>query len=168
MSKDSTWQFEEQAPGTVDNADSSAEKRFFLSSYTKRLAQKDDAGNVNGLGGVGDLIIDAVLQTTTGATQTIATYSTLADERAINVKATIWAREPTTDDSAKYVIEALFNRDGSSVVTSKDENVVSQFEDQAAWNVTFNISSQDIEVQVTGEGGKTIEWRCQLEVSEHG
>jgi hypothetical protein len=80
----------------------------------------------------------------------------------------VWAREPSTDDSAKYVIEALFNRSGASVVTSLDENFVSIYEDQAAWDVAFNISSQNIQVQVTGEASKTIEWRCQLEVSEHG
>lgn len=108
------------------------------------------------------------VQTTDATVTTIATYNTLANERAINLKAIVWARETATDDSAKYVIETLFNRDGASAVTSKDETFIYTYEDQAAWNVTFNISSQAIQVQVTGEAAKTIEWRCQLEVSEHG
>ena len=115
-----------------------------------------------------DRVIDAPFQTTTASPQTIATYSTLADERAISVRATVIAREAATDDSAKYVIEALFNRDGSSVVTSLDATFLYTYEDQAAWDVSFSISSQHILVRVTGEAGKTIKWRCFLEVSETG
>lgn len=115
-----------------------------------------------------DTALNRTVQTTNNTATTIATYTTKADERAISMRATVFAREPATDDSAKYVIEALFNRSGSSVVTSKNVDPVSTFEDQAAWGVSFNISGQDIQVQVTGENSKTIEWRCQLEVNEHG
>lgn len=119
-------------------------------------------------GGGGDTNTDATVQTTDATVTTIATYTTLANERAIDMRVRVWSREAATDDSAKYVIEALFNRDGGGVVTSKDENFISVFEDQPAWDVTFNISGSDIQVQVTGEAAKTIEWRCKLEVNEHG
>jgi len=122
----------------------------------------------NGGGSLADTSVDQTVQTTDATVTTIATYSTLADERAISIKAVVWARQATTDDSAKYVIEALFNRATGSVVTSKDENFISIYEDQAAWDVTFNVSGQDIQIQVTGEVTKTIDWRIQLEVSEHG
>jgi hypothetical protein len=111
---------------------------------------------------------DTTVQTTDNTVTTIATYATQNDERAIAMRVTVWAREAATDDSAKWVVEALFNRDGASAVTSLDENFISVYEDQAAWDVTFVISSQNILVRVTGENSKTIKWRCQLEASEHG
>jgi hypothetical protein len=126
------------------------------------------AGTGGGGAPLADTTDDQTVQTTTAAVTTIATYSTLADEQAITMKALVWAREAATDDTAKYVVEAVFNRATGSVVTSKDENFLSVYEDQAAWDVTFNISSQDIPIQVTGEAAKTIDWRIQLEVSEHG
>jgi len=135
-------------------------------------AQDSGGKTVVTIPGVVDTYVDQTLQTTGVGPATIATYSTLASSKAISMKVVVFARQSagvgTVGDSAKYVVEALFERSSGDVVTSKDENFIVTFEDQAAWDVTFNISSQDIQVQVTGEASKTIEWRCQMEVSEHG
>lgn len=137
-------------------------------SAAANVKKRVQIGNLPFGSGVADTTDDQTVQTTDATVTTIATYATLANERAIKIRASVWAREPATDDSASYVLEALFNRDGAGVVTSKDEVFLSIFEDQAAWNVTLVVSSQNILVRVQGEAAKTIEWRCQLEVSEHG
>jgi hypothetical protein len=159
-----------QVPNTVKiyAKDVSGRSEFFAINDTDSEVQITNQGAINVQGSIADTVDDQTLQTTLGAPVTIATYSTLADERAISMRCRVWCREPTTDDSGQWVFENLFNRDDVSLVTSKDESVVALYKDQGAWDVTFNISSQDIEVQVTGEVAKTIEWRCQLEVSEHG
>lgn len=116
-----------------------------------------------------DTVSDDTLQTTDATPGTIATYTTLADERSITMRALVWCREPTTDDSAKWIVECEFNRATGGVVTELDTNFLTKSPHAPPlWDVTFVVSSQDILVKVTGEAGKTIEWRCILEVSEHG
>lgn len=119
-------------------------------------------------GGLADTTDDQDTQTTNATATTIATYTTLADQRTITMKILVWGREAATGDQAKYLIEAEFGRDGTSTVLELDTAFLVAREDQAAWDVTLVISSQDIQIKVTGEASKTIEWRCQLEVSEHG
>jgi hypothetical protein len=108
------------------------------------------------------------VETTDGSPTLLLTYETSTDERAIIISARVWCREPATDDSAYFVIEALFNCDGVSVVTSKDENFISVFRDQPAWDVTFAIVGTAIHLNVTGEAAKTIEWKTIVEIHEHG
>ena len=89
------------------------------------------------------------------------------------MKVKVWGRRSggsagTAEDQARYVVEAQFNRDGVSAVTEKDTDFLSVFEDQAAWDLTFEISGQNILVRVTGALNNDVEWRGQLEVSEHG
>lgn len=115
-----------------------------------------------------DFGTDLAVQTTTATLTTIASYASLANERAISLRVTVWAREAATDDSAKYVIEALFNRDGVGTVTEIDTAFLYTYEDQAAWDVVLAPSGGNILIRVQGEAAKTIEWRCQVEVSEHG
>lgn len=165
-----TLTLKKQSAASVPNAATDTLK-IFVDVADSVVKTKDNTGTVAvlaGGGGFGDTTDDQTVQTTDATVTTIATYSTLLDNMAVSMQAYVWAYEPATGDSAKYVIESLFRRDGSSVVTSKDENFVSIYEDQPAWDVTFNISAQDIQVQVTGEAAKTIEWRCVIGVSEHG
>ena len=46
--------------------------------------------------------------------------------------------------------------------------MTSLYEDNAAWDVDANVDGTDIDIDVTGIATSAIEWRCQLEVSEHG
>lgn len=115
-----------------------------------------------------NLWVNGVVETTDATPTTIFTYTTQTDERAIALSLHIFSREPATDDSLNYVVEALFNRAAGGVVTSKDENFTSAFKDQAAWDVTFVVAGSNISVKVTGEAGKTIEWRVTGGVNEHG
>lgn len=128
-----------------------------------------ETGGGGGMG-ISDTQIDEVVQTVGATTATIATYATLADNRAIQIRATVWGYTPSATQVAKFVIEAVFARNGASVVTSKDEAFApGTYEDlPTLTNFAFLISGQDIQFRVTGHGGATIEWRCQAEVSEHG
>jgi hypothetical protein len=121
-----------------------------------------------GGGGVADTTVDNTVQTTTAAVATAATHTTTTNNRVIKIRTTVFARENATDDIIQDVIETVANRDNVGAVTVKDNSHVAVYKDQAPWNVTLDVSGSDIRVRVTGEAGKTIEWRAQMEVSEHG
>lgn len=132
-----------------------------------RIIQITDNGRVAG-GGIWDVAIEETVQTINATPALLATYATLADNRVIDLTARVFCHELATGDVAKYVIEATVQRNGSSVLTLKNQTKIYEYEDQSAWNAAFSVSSQDVQIYGTGEASKTIEWRCQLEVSEHG
>lgn len=118
--------------------------------------------------GYADTFLQDTAETDDETPEIILTYSTLANDRVIDLKARVFCIEPATGDVGKWVIEATGYRDGSSVVTIEDENVLYEHKDQLAWDAGLVVSSQDIQAGGIGESGKTIEWRVQLEVNEHG
>lgn len=128
-----------------------------------------DLGGGGG-GGVADTTQDATASTTSTTPNNIDSYTTLNAARVITIRATIFAYQTAgtgTGDAAKWVVEVTAERTGSTV-TILDENFVSVHKDNAAWDVTFSVSSLDIDVNVIGIATDNINWRSQLEVSEHG
>jgi hypothetical protein len=148
-----------------------------LAVAASRIVGRTAAGALGGLTAAdalsvlfpGQTFLDATVQTTDATVTTIATYSTLADERVIELEFTVVGREPATDDTIRQKFLATFNRDGASAVTSLDE-VVTSYESAgaSAWDVTLAVSSQDVLIRVTGEAAHTIEWRVLGKVFEHG
>jgi hypothetical protein len=120
--------------------------------------------------GVADRLVDKTYQTSDGSSHIMLSESNIPTNMAAHVRATVWARQSAgtgTGDCAKYVIEALVVNSGGSLLIIKDENVVSMYEDQPAWDVWLSYSGTTLYVEVRGEASKTIQWRCQLEVSVH-
>ena len=82
--------------------------------------------------------------------------------------ATIVAREPATDDSAGYILRGVWKRPaaGNAAVPGGGALVVDSAvrEDQAAWDATCVLATFALQIQVTGENAKTIEWYCVLDV----
>lgn len=102
---------------------------------------------------------------------TVGSYSAGTNNRIINVRAIASARQTTgagAGNTAKYVLEAQFLRDGVGTLTKKYQDTVSTFEDDAAWDFNLEVSGTDIEAQVTGIVTETIRWLVEWEVTEHG
>jgi len=117
-------------------------------------------------GTIADYSDSRTVQTTDATVTTILTYTTRSDLSVISIHATVWGIATGTGDAAKYVIEATFYRDGSSVVTQKNVAFLSTYESQAAWNASFTISGQDIWMQVQGDVGTVVDWRCKATIDE--
>lgn len=107
------------------------------------------------------------VQTTDATVTTCGQLSTHTNERAISLRVTIIGRQLTTDDTCKYVIEAIVNRAAGGGLSIKNQTEVYTFEDQA-WNGVLDVTGSDIRARVTGEAAKTIEWETAWEVMEHG
>ena len=112
-------------------------------------------------------LLDATVTTTDATVTTIATFSTLANDTTSRFKFQIQALETSTGDAALFDVSALGYRNTGGSVSIKDLAFLNgPFRDQGAWNVTLNVSTQDIQIQVTGEAAKTIKWRINGHVQE--
>jgi hypothetical protein len=120
-----------------------------------------------------DYARDASLQTLNAAQTPIASIS-VASNKALYARIVVWARQTSgtggSGNAGKWVIEALIERDGIAAPTIKSQQyAVPVFKDISAWDVVLSITGGDtFSVSVQGAASSTIEWRCQLEVSEHG
>lgn len=67
-------------------------------------------------------------------------------------------------DSASYYIIATYKRVGAAAPTlvGSITNLYTA-EDQSGWDATFVVSSNDIQIQVTGAGNNTIDWVALVE-----
>lgn len=110
------------------------------------------------LGGIYDAKGKYELQTLNNTATQIAFRTVGPNESTVSMRFMILARQKTTDDTAKYIIEALFNRNASNVVTNLEFVFKHTYEDQAAWNVTHTIDGTTIRINVVGETSKTIDW----------
>lgn len=111
---------------------------------------------------------DTVVQTTDATPTTVATIGTISNNRVLRVMVDVVGYNPSTGDSAHYLVAVTGRRDGGGAVTIKDEDFISMFEDVPAWDLTFTPSGTNILAQVTGTAATTIEWRCQWYIDEHG
>lgn len=106
----------------------------------------------------------ATVQTTT-ATPTATTLTKPSSNSDMYlVKVTIVAREDATHDGAAYVIYGLFS-DNAGGTTSQvgSSNTIFSVEDNAAWDASLAVSASNIQVTVTGEASKTIDWTIRSE-----
>jgi hypothetical protein len=105
---------------------------------------------------------------TTDATPSAHSFLTLPVSRSTFVEVRISARRTggsagTDGDSAGYVRRAAYKRSSAGTTTLigavQDDFTV---EDQAAWDATLVISTNDIQVQVTGAANNNIDWICDV------
>lgn len=104
---------------------------------------------------------------TSNATPVSTTLFTMAGTVSALVVAKVTARRVggtagTVGDSAAYIRKALYKT--ISGTTTLVGSIVDDFtaEDQAGWDCTFNISTNDIQLQVTGATDNTISWFWEI------
>jgi len=97
----------------------------------------------------------------------VYSYFTAVDNQTTAFDLLVQALEVSTGDAALFAVSALAYRDGTSVVTIKNLTFTNgPFRDQPAWDVTLVVSGTRIDVTVTGEVFKTIQWRCTGRIVE--
>ena len=104
---------------------------------------------------------------TTDATVTTIHTVTIPASTTVAIEATVVARRTggasgTADDGAFYIKSATFkNLSGTATqIGSATELVVK--ESQAGWDVTFNATSNTVQIQVTGAAGNDVTWHLTL------
>lgn len=71
----------------------------------------------------------------------------------------------TAEDGAHYVRSGAYkNVGGTATIIGSITNVSTQ-EDQAAWDVTFNATSNTVQVQVTGALNNNVSWSGTIEIN---
>lgn len=108
------------------------------------------------------------IQTTNATTTTLSNITTLAVSKSILVEARIVAKRTggssgTDGDSAMYVRRAGFKRDSTnpSAAVGAVQDVFT-VEDQAGWDATIALSTNDVIVQVTGAANNNITWHAEI------
>jgi len=117
---------------------------------------------------LGDTTLTGTVQTTNATPTLIATYNTLADNRAIAMNLTVLGFEATGSRTGHFSIEVTAYRNSASTVTVLEDLFLKNYTTDVNWDVTFVVVGTTIQVFVTGDVAQMIEWRCFGGVSEHG
>ncbi len=142
------------------------------------------AGGVTGLwaqvtgggggGGLADVSANTTTTTADATPTTIYTYETATNSRTLVLRWLVWGRvtggtSGTVGHAAKFLVEAIADRDSGGTVTLKeDPTVVVMYRDLPGFDANLVVSGSDLLAQVTGAADTDFAWRSQIEVSEHG
>lgn len=104
---------------------------------------------------------------TTDATPTQITSFAIPDYTTMLVEAKVVARRTggsagTDEDGLAYVLKAAFkNVAGTATQIGATETIIAA-KDNAAWGVAFDVNSDDIIIEVTGDTDNDIDWICYV------
>ena len=104
--------------------------------------------------------------TTTDATETDIATIPVAEGETVGVDALITARSSDGSEHGKWQLSGLFYRNSGSNVTVEGviQNVAAHLSatSVAATDLVADTSNQTIDVRVTGEAGKTLNWTAKV------
>jgi len=141
-------------------------------SHFEEFASKTYPGaGGGGSGGITGFPIETNFEATatgTGA-QTVGSYTTLANGRAIRVFADVVGRDSVTGDVNGYRLWGVFERTSGTVTQVGTTKVVAFAEEVPALaDATLVVNALDIEVQATGDGSNSWDWRTIGRAFENG
>ena len=115
-----------------------------------------------------DTALTGTVQTTNATPTTIASYATLANSRVIALRYNVFGYDTANDFVGHFIAEVTVKRDSVSTLTIMEELVLKTFKDNVNWDVAVNVNGLALDIDVTGDLGNTVEWRCIGGASEHG
>jgi len=102
---------------------------------------------------------------TTDATVTTLNSLALEDENAYHVKVKATAVQSDGSNRASYEKIVTVYRTGAGSATIQGSiSIVHESESNVSWDLTLDVSGNNVRVRVTGIAATTIEWGCQLEI----
>lgn len=122
-----------------------------------------------------------VITQTTDATELTALTYTIPDDAVATFRLGVRAMELASGDSAFMLFVGGFKRAGTgnaTAITSVQGNLPVHVlasdlfslsidaRDDEAWDADIVLSGNDLQVKVTGEASKTIEWNLRLEIDQ--
>lgn len=117
---------------------------YFQSNILARTSSDQDLGEW--------FQISTVQTTSGGPTQTVESF-TLDDNTVYLIESHISGRDQTSGEGAGYVIRAVYKRvsAGAPTLVGSIQKIL-ESEDDSTWDATFDVSSNDVRVRVTGDG----------------
>jgi hypothetical protein len=106
--------------------------------------------------------------TTTNATPAVIHTLAIPASTTVGFEGHIVARRTggaagTAEDGAFYRLAGVFkNVSGSAAAVGSGTLVTAIGEDQAAWDVTFNLTGSNVEIEVTGAADNNVSWILNL------
>jgi len=105
--------------------------------------------------------------TTTNATPTNAFLFTAASDESYYAEVKVLARRTggtagSAGDSASYLIVGCFKDISGTTTQVGSTSKLVEIESQAAWDVDFNISTNTVQLQVTGAADNNITWTYEV------
>ncbi len=110
---------------------------------------------------------ETVTGTTSGATALITADSDSGDNGTLtlrDIEGTFENNEPITDGLGGAATVNGTISDVDAALLGSTASITAAVESDAAWAADFAIAAGEVEVEVTGEAAKTIEWLVQVEV----
>lgn len=105
------------------------------------------------------------LQTVDGAVNILGTFP-IVPSKAYTINVVALALRDTLTEAAGYRRTATFRSNAAGTVTQVGTTTsVATHEDDSTWDVAFAISGTNVNVVVTGNPGKIINWRADTEIS---
>ena len=101
--------------------------------------------------------------TTTDATQTIVDSFDVLDGEICFVRITVIATEAGGVNRAATVREALVYNTGSGATIQGAVEETFLRGSTGVWDLDITVSGDEVHAAVTGQAGKTINWKCSME-----
>ncbi len=111
---------------------------------------------------------------TTDATQTTLFSVPITASRTYLIEARVTARRTggasgTADDGASYVRRGTYTtKSGTVTLMGAVQTIGTDAEDQAAWDVTLDISTTNVRVRVTGAASNDVTWTADITAQSVG
>ncbi len=103
----------------------------------------------------------AAVQTTNDTVTSLFTF-TLVDNTLYSFEATVIGRDAAGAERAYYVRAVRAHRQGGGATLGTVQTLVTD-ESDAAWDCTWDVSSNDVRLRVTGKAATTINWVCTVD-----
>ncbi len=114
--------------------------------------------------------LTATVTTTTNALTPLATIP-LPDDTAIQIEVHIVARRTDSPARAAYIRRACVYREAGGNVTLQglvDSPFTRESPTASVWNATIVVSGTDLIIQVKGQTGHDVNWKCEYNLTQIG
>lgn len=103
------------------------------------------------------------LRTSDAAANVIGSQA-LLPSKTYTIRASVVAARDTLTESGGYSRAATFRTSAAGVITQVGTTTsVATHEDDSTWDVAFAVSGSNVNLVVTGNPGKIINWRADIE-----
>jgi hypothetical protein len=91
----------------------------------------------------------------------------IANGEILVVVATVTARDQTSGDSNGYIIKAVFEKSGGTLLLIGADDMDLEREEDATWDAELKVNSGAVAVEVTGDGTNSVLWKVRTDIFQH-
>ena len=103
--------------------------------------------------------------TTKDGVATLIQGNTVTEDTAMGLTVDITAIDQATKEVAYISQKTLFKNDGGIVSQIGSIENIARTREDLDWTITYTISGTTVQINVTGETGKVIDWNCRTYIT---